>query len=852
MTVTNPSAQAYIAGTGLASSFSFSIVAASASDFEVVYIDTNGTETVLTPSQYSISLNAVAPNQLWSTGGTLTYPISGSPIAAGTSLLIRRADSYTQDTTIRNQGAFYAEAVERGLDQQNMQVQQIAGRTGQIRGAWATGVDYLYGDVVQDGINGDDTQNYYMCVIANTSDVWQDDLAAGYWSLAIDVSAIEQYSIAAAASAAAAAASASSAAGSASSASASALTAAGILSDVEDIQAEINVQAANVSTAEANALAFAVAAFNSAAAASTSESNAAASAATAGTQASNAANSAAAALVSENNAASSAASAASSASAAAGSFITTSSTSNSIGTGAKSFTVGTGVNLAPGQFIVAARTSSPSNYMHGQVTSYAGTSLVMESLDVGGAGTYTDWTITTSSPQGTSGGGSGTVNSGTANYVAYYAGTGTAVSGNANLTMSTGQMTVGQAGSVQGSIRISGSTSGTTTVAAPAAGTGTMTLQSGNDTIVGRATTDTLTNKTIAASSNTLGGVTMTLGSDAQGDIYYRSGAGVLTRLAIGGANTVLHGGSNPSYSAVVEGDITLTDVTTNNVTSTRHGFAPKSPADATLFLNGAATPAFAAVKDSDLSTTDVTANNATTLKHGFLPKLSGSATEFLNGNGTFSVPSATGFQPQQQVFTSSGTFTTSANITTSTRFKFTVTGAGGGGGGVTPLAGVAAGGGGAGSTAIYWVTGLTPSTGYTVTIGAAGTSGSGAGGNGGAGGSSTVVIGVTTVTGGGGSGGLGSSTASQSVGGGAGGTATNGTINNPGGSGGNAVSTAGGNSPSGGNGGASFWGGGGRGANYVNAPQAGQAYGSGGGGGAIAGSGGAGKAGIVLVEWQE
>jgi hypothetical protein len=90
---------------------------------------------------------------------------------------------------------------------------------------------------------------------------------------------------------------------------------------------------------------------------------------------------------------------------------------------------------------------------------------------------------------------------------------------------------------------------------------------------------------------------------------------------------------------AVTEAKITLADNTTNNVTSSAHGFAPKSPADATQFLNGAATPAFAAVKDSDLSTSDITTNNATTAKHGFLKKLSNVATEYMDGTGAWSVP---------------------------------------------------------------------------------------------------------------------------------------------------------------------------------------------------------------------
>jgi hypothetical protein len=66
------------------------------------------------------------------------------------------------------------------------------------------------------------------------------------------------------------------------------------------------------------------------------------------------------------------------------------------------------------------------------------------------------------------------------------------------------------------SLAFSGSTSGTTTVQATAiAGTNTLTLPpTSNDTLVGRATTDTLTNKIINVANNTLTGVATLTGTE--------------------------------------------------------------------------------------------------------------------------------------------------------------------------------------------------------------------------------------------------------------------------------------------------------------------------------------------------
>ncbi len=92
-------------------------------------------------------------------------------------------------------------------------------------------------------------------------------------------------------------------------------------------------------------------------------------------------------------------------------------------------------------------------------------------------------------------------------------------------------------------------TSGANSITLTSTGATNVTLPT-TGTLATLAGSETFTNKTITSSTNVLGGVTMTLGSDAANDIYYRNASGILTRLANGttgqflGANT----GAAPSW----------------------------------------------------------------------------------------------------------------------------------------------------------------------------------------------------------------------------------------------------------------------------------------------------------------
>lgn len=127
------------------------------------------------------------------------------------------------------------------------------------------------------------------------------------------------------------------------------------------------------------------------------QSSAAASASTATTQAG-------IATTQAGNAASSAAAAAASAAAAQG-FISTSTTSLTIGTGPISLTVQTLELYQPGQFATIASVANPADFMYGQVTAYtSGTgALGVNVLRAEGVGTFASWDISLSGIRGPTG-----------------------------------------------------------------------------------------------------------------------------------------------------------------------------------------------------------------------------------------------------------------------------------------------------------------------------------------------------------------------------------------------------------------------------------------------------------------
>jgi hypothetical protein len=107
-------------GNASATVFAYTFPILDASHLTVIYTDADDVETTLSASQFSVT--GIGGRS----GGSVTYPLTGSPIATGTKLTIVRTVPYTQTTVLANQGGYYPEVVETRLDLITMQVQQLA------------------------------------------------------------------------------------------------------------------------------------------------------------------------------------------------------------------------------------------------------------------------------------------------------------------------------------------------------------------------------------------------------------------------------------------------------------------------------------------------------------------------------------------------------------------------------------------------------------------------------------------------------------------------------------------------------------------------------------------------------
>jgi hypothetical protein len=119
MTVSSTSSRVVYAGNGSTVTFPFAFRVNQPADLVVVYSDVTGADFILSPSQYAASGFGQEA------GGSVTYPLSGGPIATGTRLTLYRDVAATQPTSLSNQGALWPQVIEAALDRIVMVVQQF-------------------------------------------------------------------------------------------------------------------------------------------------------------------------------------------------------------------------------------------------------------------------------------------------------------------------------------------------------------------------------------------------------------------------------------------------------------------------------------------------------------------------------------------------------------------------------------------------------------------------------------------------------------------------------------------------------------------------------------------------------
>lgn len=126
MTVPSSTQQAGpFVGNGVATSFPFTFKCFDRAHLQWVTV-TDGIETLhVLDSTYSVTLNS---DQDADPGGTVTYPLTGSPMPADTTAVIVGAVPLGQATDLPDGGAFRAATVEQALDILALQILQLAGR----------------------------------------------------------------------------------------------------------------------------------------------------------------------------------------------------------------------------------------------------------------------------------------------------------------------------------------------------------------------------------------------------------------------------------------------------------------------------------------------------------------------------------------------------------------------------------------------------------------------------------------------------------------------------------------------------------------------------------------------------
>lgn len=119
-TISSQATRIQYTGNDVATSFPFPYKFLQTSDLTVVFTNTSGSDsTLVEDTDYTVTGAGVE------SGGTVTYPVSGDPLATGEYITIYRQVPYTQEADLSNQGAYFLETIEDTADKLSMQIQQV-------------------------------------------------------------------------------------------------------------------------------------------------------------------------------------------------------------------------------------------------------------------------------------------------------------------------------------------------------------------------------------------------------------------------------------------------------------------------------------------------------------------------------------------------------------------------------------------------------------------------------------------------------------------------------------------------------------------------------------------------------
>jgi len=100
--------------------FAYAFRITNSNQLKVIITDSDGVETVgVLGTDYTVS--GVGDTK----GGNVTYPVSGDPLATGSTLTVKRNPDFTQDTDLLNRGNYSAQAIEDALDYLMMTVHKV-------------------------------------------------------------------------------------------------------------------------------------------------------------------------------------------------------------------------------------------------------------------------------------------------------------------------------------------------------------------------------------------------------------------------------------------------------------------------------------------------------------------------------------------------------------------------------------------------------------------------------------------------------------------------------------------------------------------------------------------------------